>query len=66
MRKFDYKFVEIALSECAKEKTSPLQVCARVINSESQEGWRLKQILEPKTNIYGCDSYLVILEKEME
>ena len=37
-----------------------------VIGTESQAGWRLKQIMEPKMSVIGANAYLVILEREKE
>lgn len=62
MKNYEYKFIEIPASEKGKEANSPLKLCAQIITTESKSGWRLKQIMEPKT---VESSYLIILEKEV-
>ena len=69
MNKYEYKFVEVPsapeqLDAATNAPVSPSNICARVIGSEAQNGWRHKQILTPQTNVPGAGNYLVILEKE--
>ena len=69
MNKYEYKFVEIPSTLDGKDAAnapSPYKVCARVIGSEAQSGWGLKQILEPQMNVPGAGNYLVILEREQQ
>ena len=69
MKNYEYKFVEVPVAPEKKEDAkgfSPYKICARVIGTESQAGWRLKQIMEPKMTVIGANAYLVILEREKE
>ena len=69
MKNYEYKFVEVPVAPDKKEDAkgfSPYKICARVIGTESQAGWRLKQIMEPKMSVIGANAYLVILEREKE
>ena len=69
MKNYEYKFVEVPVAPEKKEDAkgfSPYKICARVIGTESQAGWRLKQIMEPKMSVIGANAYRVILEREIE
>ena len=69
MKNYEYKFVEVPIAPQNKEDVknySPFKIFARVIGTEAQTGWRLKQIMEPKMSVIGANAYLVILEREKE
>ena len=44
----------------------PFEACKEAITAEAANGWRLKQILEPRMSVYGANAYQVILEREIE
>jgi len=75
MKKYEYKFIEIPLVPVKKEKAKtvrgemppvPLEACGEAIVREAADGWRLKQILEPKVSVYGGNCYQIIFERETE
>lgn len=77
MKKYEYKFIEIPLVSDKTEKSGygyvqtrqpqvPFEACKEAIISEASNGWRLKQILEPRMSVYGANCYQVILERETE
>ena len=75
MKKYEYKFIEIPLVPVKKEKAKtvrgemppvPFEACREAIVREAADGWRLKQILEPKVSVYGGNCYQIIFERETE
>lgn len=73
MKKYEYKFIEIPLVPEKKDKSRDLQTgqppvpfdaCKEIIVSQAANGWRLKQILEPKMSVYGANCYQIIFERE--
>lgn len=68
MKKYEYKFVEVPVVSEKKDvggkPAAPFDSCKKVINTEAAEGWRLKQILEPRMSIYGANCYQLIFERE--
>ena len=66
MQKYEYKFVEVPSTPENKENPegfSPFKIIAQVVSAESHNGWRLKQIIEPKLTVMGAHNFLVVLEK---
>ena len=56
MQKYEYKFVEVPSTPENKENPegfSPFKIIAQVVSAESHNGWRLKQIIEPKLTVMG-------------
>ena len=75
MKKYEYEFIEIPLVPVKKEKAKtvrgemppvPFEACREAIVREAADGWRLKQILEPKVSVYGGNCYQIIFERETE
>ena len=67
MQKYEYKFVEVPSTPENKENPegfSPFKIIAQVVSAESHNGWRLKQIIEPKLTVMGAHNFLVVLELE--
>ena len=57
MQKYEYKFVEVPSTPENKENPegfSPFKIIAQVVSAESHNGWRLKQIIEPKLTVMGA------------
>ncbi|MBE6866451.1 MAG: DUF4177 domain-containing protein [Oscillospiraceae bacterium] len=69
MKKYEYKFVEIPRKSGLKIQTGEtFEECKQVIINESNQGWRLKQILTPfneKTGVYSPYCYQIIFEREV-
>ena len=63
MQKYEYKFVEVPSTPENKENPegfSPFKIIAQVVSAESHNGWRLKQIIEPKLTVMGAHNFLVV------
>lgn len=69
MKKYEYKFVEIPSKTGLKVKTGEtFEECKKVIMAEAEQGWRLKQVVNPfneKTGVYGSYCYQIIFEREI-
>lgn len=69
MRKYEYKFVEVPRMGGLKvKKGDTFDECKRIILSESEQGWRLKQIVTPfneKSGVYQANCYQIIFEREV-
>lgn len=73
MKKYEYKFIEIPVIPDSKEAKTrsdnppakPFDACKEMITTEAAEGWRLKQILEPRMSVYGANCYHLIFEREL-
>ncbi len=69
MKKYEYKFVEVPIKRGLKIKTGDtFEECKKIINSNSEQGWRLRQIVMPlneKTGVFTANSYQIIFEKEL-
>lgn len=69
MKKYEYKFVEIPRIGGFKVKTGDtFEECKKVILSEAENGWQLKQIVTPfneKTGIFTSNCYQIIFEREL-
>lgn len=69
MKKYEYKFVEVPIKRGIKVKTGDtFEECKRIINLESEQGWRLKQVIMPfdeKTGVFMAYSYQIIFEREL-
>lgn len=69
MKKFEYKFVEIPRKAGMKVKTGEtFEECKKVIMSEAERGWRLKQVVTPfdeKKGVFVSDCYQIIFEREV-
>ncbi len=69
MKKYEYKFVEVPIKRGLKIKTGDtFEECKKNINSHSEQGWRLKQIVMPfneKTGVFTANSYQIIFEREL-
>ena len=75
MKKYEYKFIEIPVVPEKTERMGavkkglppvPFEACKEAITAEAANGWRFKQILEPKMSVYGANAYQLILEREIE
>lgn len=68
-KKYEYKFIEVPSKDGLKTKAGDsFEECKKVILSEAENGWRLKQIVTPfneKMGIYGVLGYQIILEREV-
>lgn len=48
MKKYEYKFVEVKIQAGLKEKAGvTFEECKKVIISEAEQGWQLKQVVTP-------------------
>ena len=69
MKKYEYKFVEVPRINGIKVKTGDtFEECKKVILSEAENGWQLKQIVTPfdeKTGIFTSKGYQIIFEREL-
>lgn len=69
MKKFEYKFVEVKLQVGLKKPAgATFEECKKVINTEAEQGWRLKQIVEPineKSGTFSPLCYQIIFEREI-
>ena len=70
MKLYEYKFVEVAAEGGLKIKPGDtFEKCKRVIQSEAEQGWRLRQVVTPfheKMGLYSAMGYQIIFEKEKE
>lgn len=69
MKKYEYKFIEVAAKRGLKDKKDDtFEECKQIIAAEAENGWRLKQIVMPfneKTVVYAASGYQIIFEKEI-
>ena len=70
MSKYEYKFVHVQINHGFKVKSGDtFEEAKKVIESEANEGWRLKQVVVPlneKAGVYGWSTgYEIIFEKEI-
>lgn len=70
MKKFEYKYVEVAIKISLKTKAGDtFEKCKKIIDEEAENGWRLKQILptfNEKMSVYMVTGYQIIFEKIVE
>ncbi len=68
MKKYEYKFVEVKIQAGLKEKAGvTFEECKKVIISEAEQGWQLKQVVTPINEKSGVNHplcYQIIFEKE--
>ncbi len=69
MKKYEYKFIEVPAKRGLKTKAGEtFEECKKIIISESENGWRLKQVVTPfneKTGTFSAMGYQIIFEKEV-
>jgi hypothetical protein len=68
--KYEYKFVHVQIKHGFKVKSGDtFEEAKKVIESEANKGWRLKQVVVPlneKAGVYGWSTgYEIIFEKEI-
>lgn len=75
IKKYEYKFVKVPVKVEKKgivgfvHKGETFETCKKIIVQESENGWRLKQVVVPfneKSGVYGANCYQVIFEKEVD
>lgn len=70
MKKYEYKFVEVAAKRGVKDKAGDtFEECKAIIIAEAESGWRLKQVVTPfheKMGVHSALGYQIIFEKEVE
>ncbi|MEG0894286.1 MAG: DUF4177 domain-containing protein [Oscillospiraceae bacterium] len=70
MKKYEYKFIEVKIeTEFDVQQGDTFEKCKNIVQSETQAGWKLNQIVIPyneKFGIGGVYCYQIILEKEIE
>ncbi len=68
MKKYEYKFVEVGVETGFKVRAgSTFETCKKVIMTEAEQGWQLKQIVTPINEKSGVNSplcYQIIFERE--
>lgn len=71
---YEYKFIEVPLKKGFKVKSGDtFEDCKSVINKESKNGWRLKQVIIPANENTGFAApgvaapycYQIIFEREI-
>ncbi len=69
MKKYEYKFVEVKVQLGLRTKAgSTFDECKKIITSEAEDGWRLKQIVTPINEKSGVNTplcYQIIFEREV-
>ena len=69
MTKYEYKFVEVKLQTGLKIKAGEtFEECKKVITSEAEQGWQLKQVVTPINEKSGVNTplcYQIIFEREV-
>lgn len=69
MKKYEYKFIKVSSKSDLKTKAGDaFEECKNVILAESENGWRLKQIVTPfneKMGAYSALGYQIIFEREI-
>jgi len=70
MRKYEYKFVDIQRKAGVNAKSGDtFEECKQVIKTETEQGWRLKQVVTPFDESKGIFAptlgYHIIFEKEI-
>lgn len=66
MKKYEYKFVEVKIQTGLTGIT--FEECKKVISSETEHGWRLKQVVTPineKSWVNSPVCYQIIFEREV-
>lgn len=67
MKKYEYKFIEVNAKRGLKDKAGDtFDECKRIITAESENGWRLKQVVTPFNEKLGINSamgYQIIFGK---
>ena len=66
MKKYEYKFVEVKKQAGLAGIT--FEECKKAINSEVEQGWRLKQVVTPINEKSGVNlpiCYQIIFEREV-
>lgn len=68
MKNYEYKFVEVKKQLGLKTKSGDtFEECKKIIISESEQGWRFKQLVTPINEKSGINSplcYQIIFERE--
>ena len=69
MTKYEYKFVEVKLQAGLKINAGDtFEECKKVIISETEQGWQLKQVVTPINEKSGVNTplcYQIIFEREI-
>ncbi len=69
MKKYEYKFIEVKIKAGFKIKPgATFEECKKVILSEAEQGWQLKQVVTPINEKSGVNSplgYQIIFEREV-
>ena len=69
MKKYEYKFVEVKLQAGLKIKAgTTFEGCKKVIISEAEQGWQLKQVvtlINEKSGVNTPLCYQIIFEREI-
>lgn len=69
MKRYEYKFVEVKAKRGLQDKCGDtFEECKQIIIAESQNGWRLKQVVQSfneKLGINSATGYQIIFEKEI-
>jgi len=70
---YEYKFIEVPLKKGFKVKTGDtFEECKNIIQEESKNGWRLKQVIIPVSENTGISPYStaycyqIVFEKEIK
>ena len=69
MKKYEYKFIEVKIRSGLKIKAgATFEECKKIIISEAEQGWQLKQVVTPINEKLGVNSplgYQIIFEREV-
>lgn len=69
MKKYEYKFVEVAAKRGRKDKPGDtFTACKEIILAEAENGWRLKQVVTPfheKLGVCAALGYQIIFERAL-
>lgn len=68
MKKYEYHFAQVPAvpEQKGKDPVCPFDTCREIICNKAADGWRLKQIVEPRMSVYGANFYQIIFEREAE
>ena len=69
MAKYEYKFVEVPKKSGLRVTPgATFEECKKIIQTEAEQGWRLKQIVTPfleQTGAFAPYCYQIIFEREV-
>lgn len=69
MKKYEYKFIEVQGRMGLGAKSGyAFEECKKIIISEAEAGWRLKQIVTPfneKVTVHSALGYQIVFEREV-